>query len=262
MGAALYQLLTGEMLERNPLTNAERKERPLKCRVYEWGEDANVRMTYDGDYSHQRFQVLGDRTSAMLYGISKGNDEIFRIYPMDTLTSHQYKSGNDRIIPEEIQNLTYLLPETDDDPTGEYLKVEYSGGAAYYSAETGERVEETPGQYRSEDVSAYDVRTKDYILRETAEGKISVIGNNIKFPLPPDNSALALRRGIKIRREVQIALNRLRRRRIVAFVPVQFRNFRHFRVRQGKVKDVDVVADTLYVLGAGNHHVAGLRVSA
>lgn len=150
--------------------------------VLKW-KDADISMTYNGDYSHQRFQVLGDRSSAMLYGINKGSDEIARIYPLTKQEgdfAYQSVPPKPEEEPEEIQtarNLVYLRPQTENDPQEEYLKVEYPDGAAYYSARDGIRAKEAPGQYRSEEAPSGSALTKDYELRKNADGELEILGD-------------------------------------------------------------------------------------
>ena len=52
---------------------------------------------------------------------------------------------------------------------------------------------------------------------------------------------------VEIRRKLQIALQRLLRRRVVALVLVDLRDLRELVVRQREVEDVDVVADVVDV---------------
>ena len=67
-----------------------------------------------------------------------------------------------------------------------------------------------------------------------------------------------LRLLVEIRRKLQIALQRLLGRRIVPLVLIDLGDLGKLVVRQREVEDVDVVADVINVLGAGDHHVAHL----
>ena len=142
--------------------------------VLKW-QDTNVFLQYSAsEFQHQRYQVLEDKSAAVLFGLNRETTKIFNVWKAGSNAEDAPIPGEILHNPTDVRNCVYLKPITQDDPPGEYLKVAYyAHDDEYYSASTG-KLEQPSKRYRSEVAEANSLYTQDYLLKKSASDKIDV----------------------------------------------------------------------------------------